>query len=381
MQGASEGIEVRPVRSKAELADFLAVPFAIYRDDPAWVPPLGFERREHLSAKKNPYFEHAEAELFVAYRDGAPVGRISAQVDRLSLIRHRDGVGHFGFIEAVDDEEVFRGLIDAAAAWLRARGLTGIRGPFSFSINEETGLLVEGFETPPRVMMGHARPYYGPRLEEQGFEKVKDVIAYDYDAKNPIPRAMAAMVERAKASGELEIRTLSKKHLERDLDIIIKIFNDAWSSNWGFVPWTENEIKALGRNLKLLVKEDYVAIAFWRGEPAAMAVSLPDINLWVRDLGGRLLPFGWAKLLARLMRPPGAVRLPLMGVAKAHQGNAVGSALALAVIDRVREAHAARGVTRAELSWILEDNLPMRRMIEALGGKPYKTYRVYEKAI
>jgi len=380
MQRASDGVEVRPVRGKAELARFLEVPFAIYAQDPAWVPPLLLERREHLSPRKNPYFQHAEAELFVAYRGGRPVGRVSAQVDRLRLERYADETGQFGFIEGADEESIFRALIDAAAAWLKARGMRRMQGPFDFSINEQTGLLVSGFETPPRIMMGHAPAYYGKRLEEQRLCKIKDVIAYDYDATNPLPRAMAAMVERAKASGELEIRGLEKKRLARDLDIIMSIFNDAWSRNWGFVPWTEQEIRALGQNLRLLVKEDYVAIAFWRGAPAAMAVSLPDLNLAIGDLKGRLLPLGWAKLAWRVLaRPPGAVRMPLMGVLKEHQGSPVGAALSLAVIDRVRAAHAARGVKRAELSWILEDNLAMRRMIEALGGVPYKTYRIYER--
>ena len=374
-------VTIRKVEGAKDLDRFLKVPFAVYRDDPNWIPPLFFERHEHLSPRKNPYFRHAEAQLFLAMRGDTPVGRISAQVDRLRIERHADGVGQFGFLEAPDDPEVFGALLQAAAGWLRARGMQRMQGPFSFSINDETGLLVEGFDTPPRIMMGHARPYFGPRVEEQGLAGVKDVFAYDY-AANPLPRAMASMVSRAQASGDLEVRPLSKKNLKRDLDLIVSIFNDAWSSNWGFVPWTNEEIEALGNNLKLLVGEDYVAIASWKGRPAAMAVSLPDINLAIRDLGGRLLPLGWAKLLWRVFaRPPRAVRLPLMGVSREHQSTPVGAALALAVIDRIRAAHVARGTTRGELSWILEDNMPMRRMIEGLGGRPYKTYRIYERGL
>lgn len=382
MQRASDGIEVRPVRGRADLRRFLDVPFALYRDDAAWVAPLYLERREHLDPRKNPYFRHAEAELFVAYRQGRPVGRISAQVDQLRLERHADSTGQFGFIEAPDDAAVFEALFAAAGQWVSDRGMSRMQGPFDFSINEQMGLLVDGFDRPPAIMMGHARPYYARRIEEQGFAGVKDVYAYDYDATRPLPRAMAAMVERAKASGDLELRGLSKRHLKRDLDFIVAIFNDAWSSNWGFVPMTEAEIDALGRNLKLLVGENYVAIANWKGRPAAMAVSLPDLNAAIADLRGRLLPLGWARLLWRVFaRPPRSVRMPLMGVLREHQGNAIGAALSLAAIERVRAAHAARGVTRAELSWILEDNLPMRRMIEALGGVPYKTYRIYERGL
>jgi GNAT superfamily N-acetyltransferase len=244
------------------------------------------------------------------------------------------------------------------------------------------GLLVEGFDAPPRMMMGHARPYYAAHLEALGFAKAKDVIAYDYDGRRPLPRAMQAMIDKAKASGEMRLRSFRKKELARDLAVIIDIFNDAWSENWGFVPITKSEIVALGNNLKLLVSEEYVAIAEYRGRPAAMAVSLPDINGWIKDLNGRLVPLGWAKLLPRLLlRRPAAVRIPLMGVRKEYHGRAIGSALAIATIDRVRSYHLSRGTHRAELSWILEDNMAMRRMIEALGGSPYKTYRIYERPI
>lgn len=375
-------IVVREVSDRRGLTRFLELPFAIYRDDPSWVAPLYLERRQHLDRHKNPYFDHAEVKLFLAEREGIAVGRISAQIDRLHLERHGDAAGQFGLIEAVDDAAVFAALIEAAADWLKERGMRLIRGPFSLSINDEMGLLVDGFERPPAIMMGHARPYYARRLEELGFTKAKDVIAYRYDGANPIPSRMAAMVEKAAGAGELEVRPLSKRHLDRDLAIIMDVFNDAWSDNWGFVPLTAAEVAALGRDLRWLVGEDYVAIACWRGEPAAMAVSLPDLNRVIRDLGGRLLPFGWAKLLWRVgARPPEAVRIPLMGVRQAHQGTAVGSALALAVIDRVRKSHLKRGTREAELSWILEDNLPMRRMIEALGGVADKTYRVYERPL
>ena len=375
-------VTVRTVETRADLKRFLEVPFAIFRDDPNWVPPLQAERIRHLDPRHNPWFDHAKARFFIAERQGAAVGRISAQIDQLHLARHKDGAGQFGFIDAVDDAAVFAKLVDAAAAWLAAHGATCMRGPFSLSINDETGLLVDGFDRPPAVMMGHARPWYGPRLEALGLTRAMDMLAYDYDMTQPVPPRMAALVNKAMKRGELEIRPLSRRHLDRDLAIIMDIFNDAWADNWGFVPMTEAEIAQLGQTLRVLVSGDYVAIASWRGEPAAMAVSLPDINGAIHDLGGSLLPLGWARLLWRVfVLRPKAVRLPLMGVRKRYQRSAAGSALALAVVFRLRDTHVKRGVARAELSWILEDNLAMRRMIETMGAVAYKTYRVYERGL
>jgi GNAT superfamily N-acetyltransferase len=376
----NDGIVVKEVVGKHGVRDFLDVPFSIYAGDRNWVAPLYIERMEHLDRNKNPYFAHAEVQLFVAYRNGLPVGRISAQIDRLRLDRFRDATGQFGFIEALDDPVVFTALLQAAENWLKQRGMRRVQGPFSFSINDETGLLIEGFNRPPRMMMGHAKPYYAMRLEALGYVKTKDVIAYDYDARNPMPRSMQAMVDKATASGAMQIRAFDKKQLASELKILIDIFNDAWSENWGFVPMTEAEITALGNNLKMLVKGDYIAIATYKGEPAAMAISLPDINQWIADLHGRLLPFGWAKLAWRLFaRPPAAVRIPLMGVRKKYHGTLIGSALAIGVIGRIRAYHLSQGTNLAELSWILEDNTPMRKIIEALGAVAYKTYRIYEK--
>ena len=378
----TQSVSVRPVRGKADLKAFLDVPFALYEKDPNWVAPLYVERQEHLDPAKNPYYRHAEVELFLAFRGERPVGRISAQLCRLRTERYQDGVGQFGFLEAENDPEVFKALSDAAAAWLKARGATRIQGPFSFSINDEMGLLIEGFGTPPSVMMGHGLPYYASRMEEQGFAKAKDVIAYDILDKGEMPRAMKAAYDKALAEKDVVIRPLDKKNLASELEAIVAIANDAWSENWGFVPWTQEEMTALGNNLKMLVTGDYVAIAEYRGEPAAMAVTLPNINDWIAGLDGRLLPFGWAKLAWNLFaRPPRSIRVPLMGVQKKHHGTALGAVLGMSVIARIRDYHVGRGTSKGELSWILEDNMPMRRMIESFGGMPYKTYRVYEKTI
>ena len=375
-------LRVTEVLTAADKAAFLRVPRLVFAGDPNWIAPLDLERREHLDPKKNPYFQHADVQLFVAYDGDRPVGRISAQHDHLRLEHHRDGRGQFGFLDAVDDARVFAALLATAEDWLRKRSLKATHGPFNFSINDEMGLLVSGFDTPPNMMMGHALPYYARQLEANGYAKIKDVLAYDYEGLIPLPRAMQAMVDKVKASGDLTIRPLSKKHLDRDLALIIDIFNDAWSGNWGFVPMTREEITALGKNLKMLVGENYISIANYKGQPAAMAITLPNLNDWIRDLDGKLLPLGWAKLVWRLlMKPPRSVRMPLMGVRRRYHSTVIGSALAGAVIDTIRSYHLAHGTKRAELSWILEDNLPMRRIIEALGGSPYKTYRIYEKSL
>jgi hypothetical protein len=371
---------LQAVENKAQLADFLEVPFKVYRDDPNWVPQLHFERKEHLSPKKNPYFKHAEAQLFVLYKDNAPVGRISAQICQLHLERYRDSTGQFGFLDCIDDARAFAALFKGAEAWLAARGMTRARGPFNFSINDEMGLLVDGFDRPPNMMMAHALPYFSGYVEAQGYAKAKDVIAYEFDGSKERPYLLDRAAKRAKANKRISVRPLSKKNLKSELQLIMHIFNDAWSDNWGFVPFTQDEITMLGTNLKMLVSEGYIAIASLDGEPAAMAVTLPNINEWIHDLGGKLFPFGWAKLVNRVLRSRhSSVRLPLMGVLKKHQDSAMGSMLAITVIEAVRDYHFANGIVRGELSWILEDNHRMRSIIEAGGAEAYKTYRIYEK--
>lgn len=373
-------IKVRPVLGQEDRKRFISVPFSIYKDDPNWVPPLNVERMIHLSPASNPFFKHAEVQLFIAERDGVPVGRISAQINRLHLDRYGDATGHFGFIEAPDDPAVFRALLAMAENWLRARGMKRVTGPFSFSINDETGLLVSGFDHPPNMMMGHALPYYAGHIEAAGYRKAKDVIAYFLNDRGNLPRAMQVAYDRAMRSSLLKVRPINKRNLESELDIILSIHTDAWSDNWGFVPFTVDEIKDLGSNLKWLIKEDYVAIAEYDGVPAAMAVSLPNINEWIKDLDGRLSPLGVSKLLWRMgTQVPRSIRLVLMGVRKRYHGSLLGSSLALSVIEKVRSYHIASGTMSGELSWILEDNYPVRHIIEALGADPYKTYRVFEK--
>ena len=382
----TSSLRVRPVEDRQALKRFLQMPARLYARDPCWVQPLLFERLEHLSSKKNPYFEHAEVAFWLALKGERPVGRISAQVDRLHLERHQDATGQFGFLEAEDDREVFGALFEAAEAWLKARGMRRTRGPFSLSINDESGLLVHGFETPPYLMMGHAPRYYGERLEEQGYRKAKDLIAYVFDVVAPPPERARRMLERLSTGAGLSFRPIEVRRFDQELQTIIEIFNDAWSDNWAFVPMTPAEVRYMGKNLRPIVRAEHAWIGEVDdgagGEPAAMTVTLPNLNEAIADLGGRLLPFGWAKLLWRLkVRGTRSARMPLMGVRKKYQGTPKGAALALGVIEAVRGWHAAHGAKEAELSWVIEDNQPTHDIIRMVGGRPYKTYRVYEKEL
>ena len=379
-QKTNEGpLRVVPVEGRRGLRQFIRLPWSIYQDDPAWVPPLLMERRQHLSSR-NPFFEHAKCKFWLAYRGATPVGRISAQVDQLHLQRYGDSTGFFGLVEAEDKAETFQILMDAAETWLRDQGMGRVLGPFNLSINQECGLLVEGFETPPAVMMGHARPYYSARVEENGYRRAKDLLAYRIDTDFELTRAMRALIKRAER--RVSIRSLRKERFSEELDILQDIFEDAWSENWGFVPFTKAEFKHLGQNLKHLVHTEYVQIAEVEGTPDAMIIGIPNVNEVIKDLNGRLLPLGWFKLFWRLrMTRPNTARVPLMGVRKRHHNSLLGAALAIMVVERVRRLGIKYGAKEVELSWILDDNKGMRNILESLGGVVYKRYRIYGKKL
>ena len=372
-------LKVMKVNNRSEFNDFIRLPWSLYTDDPMWVPPLLLERRMHLSPK-NPYFEHAEFCSWVAYRNGKAVGRISAQIDQLHIDRYQDATGFFGMIEAEDNSRTFQILLDTAEKWLRQQGMRRVCGPFNLSINQELGLLVDGFNTPPSMMMGHARPYYDDRIQESGYQKEKDLLAYIISPDSELSRAVKRIT--AKVQNRVLIRNLRKSQFADELRIIRDIFNDAWSKNWNFVPFTNAEFEHLGKDLKMLADEELVKIAEIDGEPAAFLVLLPNINEVIRDLNGRLLPFGWLKILWRLkVKYPKSARIPLMGVRCRYQDSLMGAALAFGVIADVKLAALKRGLKKVELSWILEDNMGMRRIIESIGGKVYKTYRMYSKQL
>ena len=375
----SSPLRIEKVDTRDTLNDFIRLLWPIYKEDPAWVPPLILERRSQLSPK-NPYFEHATYSSWVAYRDDKPVGRISAQVDQLHLEQYQDAKGFFGMLESENNSETFQTLLATAENWLREQGMRRIAGPFNLSINQELGVLVEGFDTPPAVMMGHARPYYGERIEACGYGIEKDLLAYTIDADFEHPRAMQAILARTK--NRIETRFLRKSEFKEELNLIRDIFNDAWSQNWGYVPWTDHEFQHLGKDLKMLVEEDLVQFASVDGETAAFMVILPNINEIIRDLNGRLLPFGWLKLLWRLkVKYPQSARIPLMGVRRQYQDSMIGAGLAFSVIAGLQSPAIKHGIKKLELSWILEDNKGMRNILESVNGRVYKTYRIYDKEL
>jgi hypothetical protein len=369
--------KIEPVVTKQALNTFIEIPFSLYHQDPNWVPPLRFDRKMALSPK-HPFFRHAQWQGFVAYVNGSPVGRISAQIDTLNDAAGRPDVGYFGMIESIDDPDVFAGLFDAAESWLRERSKTRVTGPINLGMNQEVGLLVEGFHTPPYFMMGHALPYYGPRIDALGYTKATDLFAYEMDPNFDIPRIMSAVETRL--ADRMRIRPIDRRRKDADLTVMCEIFNDAWANNWGAVPFTLEEFLAVGHEMLLITPDDLIQIAEVDGEPAAFIVMLPNLNEAIADLGGSVLPFGWAKLLWRLkVRFPKSARVPLMGVRQRYQRTRFGPGLAFAVIHAARNASVARGVESVEMSWILEGNQGMRNIIETIGGRASKRYRIYER--
>jgi GNAT superfamily N-acetyltransferase len=374
-------VTLQPVRSRAELDRFIRLPMRLNASDPAWISPLISDRQAALSPKGNPFFAHAEVALWLAVRGGVDVGRISAQIDALSPPDPAGLAGAFGLIAAEDDAEVFAALLAAAEAWLKERGVAVARGPFNLSINEEVGLLIDGFDTPPMLMMGHDPPYAARQVEAQGYRKAKDVYAYAGDVSDHRSQAMLDRAIRNPAPG-VTFRMLDLSRYEAEVATLTEILNDAWRDNWGFTPTTAAETAHLAKAMRPIVDRRLIWFADIDGETAGVLVVLPNVNEAIADLDGRLLPLGWAKLLWRLkVRGLKTLRVPLMGVRRAHARTTRGRMLPFQLIASAAREARALGYERFEFSWILEDNLAMRRICETLGGGPYKTYRIFEKAL
>lgn len=373
-------VEIRETPIGGNLREFLEVVDYIYRDDPHYVRPVDMDLKGRLS-KKNPFFEHGEATTFTAHRNGWCVGRCSASIDRGHLERYRDDCGFFGFLDTVDDDEVAAELLAAATSWLAARGMRRVRGPLSLCINEEPGCLVEGFDTPPMILMPHHLPHQGPLIERAGFEKVKDLLAWRYVVGDVPKRAQKARAS-VKDLSEVRIRNVEMRRFEEELQTIMGVFNDAWSDNWGFVPLTASELRHTAKELRPIVVPQLAFIAEVEGQPAAVAMSLPNINEAIADLGGKLLPFGLAKLLWRVkVRGPKTARLFILGIRKNLRHVRKYAALSIALYAEMNDAAKRLGIESGELSWTLEDNAPVNTGIKMMGGKVYKKYRLYEKAI
>lgn len=370
---------IAPVSSKKELSSFIRFPWKIYQHDPLWVPPLIAEEKKRFSRKKNPFFEHAEAHYFLAWKGKEIVGRISAHIDSLHNQTHQEKVGFFGFFESIPDPAIATALLDQAALWLKSKGIEKIRGPISFSINEEAGALVDGFEYPPFVMMPHNPRYYLEFYEQWGLTKAKDLYCWKYDSSRPVPEAAHQIADVVKSYPGLTVREVSPKTLEKDVRILLDVFNEAWKNNWGFVPLTESEIKKAAKDFKMILEPKLALIAEVNGEPAAISLAIPNLNEAIRDLNGRLFPFGFFKLLYRIKRKKiRSARLILLGIRKKFRGDILGGLSVLLYVEKHRRSNEL-GHWGGELSWTLEDNEKINTGISLMGGEHYKTYRIYEK--
>jgi hypothetical protein len=378
----SGNISIRPVASKADRKAFVDFVWEVYKDDPNWVPPLKDEVHGLLDQKRNPWFGHGRAELWLAERDGKIVGRISAQIDDLVQEHMQPGTGQWGMFEALDGETA-AALIQTAEDWLRAQGMVQALGPISISIWDEPGLLIKGFDEPPLVMMGHHRPEYQAWIEAAGYEKAKDLYTFELDIRIDMIPVIDRLIRSGEANPRIRIRNVNKSKFDQEAAIILDILNDAWSDNWGFVPLTDAEIAYAGKKLKPIIVEDLVKIAEVDGEPVAFMITIPDLNEMIRDLNGRLFPFGWAKLLWRLHKVvTRRVRVPLMGVRKSMQGGRMASQLAFMLIEFTRRVCVGKyGINIGEFGWVLEDNQGMMSIAQLPGAGINHTYRIYGKVL
>ncbi|KYG10169.1 hypothetical protein BE21_13735 [Sorangium cellulosum] len=376
-------IEIRELRKgdKKVLKDFLNVVDTVYEGEPNYIRPLDLDISDRLDKKKNPFFEHAEGTAWVAYKDGRPAGRITAQVDHEHLRVHRDETGMFGFFDTIDDAETAQALLAEAAGWLRARGMKRMRGPYSLSINEEIGCLIEGFDYPAVLMMPYHRPHQGRLTEGAGFEKVKDLYAWRYEVGDIPARAQKAHAEIL-AMPEVHTRCGDPKNLLHDIRILMDVFNDAWSDNWGFVPMTEKELVKWAEDVRLILMPELTRYTFIDGEPAAVSLGLPDLNDLIKDFHGKLLPTGIFKLLWRLrVRGPKNGRLVVLGIRKKWRNVRRYAGLSAFLYVEMNRAAQLLGMTGGELGWTLEDNAAINAGIRLMGGRLYKKFRIYERAL
>ena len=378
-------VSIRPISSKRDRKTFVDVPFSIYANDPHWVPPLKTEALGLITPEKNGWYSHAKVQLFLAEENGKVVGRISAHLDTLALEMSPEqgfgpGVGFWGLMEATR-EDVFRALLSAAEGWLRDQGMTRAVGPVSQSVWEEPGLLVQGFDQDPTIMMGHARPEYQGWIEAAGYGVIKQLFTYELDITQEFPPIVQRIIKSGEKNERIRVREVNKAKFDEEAAIILNILNDAWSDNWGFIPLTPPEVKDVGVKLKPIVFNDLIRIAELDGKPVAFMITLPDLNEAIKPLNGSLLPFGWAKLLLWLRAPKvRTMRVPLMGVVKELQASRMASQLAFMMIEYIRRASVERyGASRGEIGWILDDNQGMRSIAETIKSDVNKTYNVYSR--
>ena len=376
---ASHGMVVSPVKTRRQWQSFHALPAQIQSGASKWIRPLSLQSRQ-MWAPRHPFFRHAKATAWLATRAGKPVGRISAQVDALQADCGRASMGQFGQLEAVDDPVVFRALTDAAGEWLVDQGMTEVTGPFDLSINQQCGLLVEGHDEAPMMMMNYNPPWYPEHIESAGFEIAVETLAYRGSPRYEVPARVSRLLTRV--NRRLEIRPVSRGEIGRLAEPMRRIFNAAWAGNWGFVPLTEAEFAHMVDEMKLLLRPGYVQVATIDGELAGFIVALPDLNELIADLNGRLFPFGAPRLLWRIARKCNhRARIPLMGILPKYQQSFMGAAISYALIEAVAKALIDDGIEVTEQSWILADNRGMRSIVEAIGMQVAQRFRIYRKVL
>ncbi len=375
----SSHFRIRKVENKLDLMEFIKFPWRIYRDDPYWVPPLISERKDFLDPQKNPFFEHSEVELFLAQRDGETVGTIAAIINDNHNAFHEEKAGFFGLFEVIEDYAVADGLLTTARDWVKAKGMDVIRGPMNMSVNDECGLLVDGFDSSPVVMMTYNPRYYVDFIERFGFVKAKDLYAYIvstdiFDSKlENIPPKVLRVAEAARKRAGVRVRKINMQDFDAEVEKAKAVYNSAWEKNWGAVPMTDAEFDHLAHGLKKFLDPDLLLIAEVDDRPVGIFVGLPDVNQPLLHVNGRLLPFGWIKYLW-YRRKIDMLRGLIMGVIEEYRERGID---ALMYVEAAKEAF-RKGYERCEMSWILEDNVMMNRIIQRIGGEVYKTYRIYE---
>jgi GNAT superfamily N-acetyltransferase len=369
-------ITITTVSSKKELMRFIKFPWKIYQSDSNWVPPLIMDRKNLLDKKRNPFYKHAEMDLFLAFKEGELVGRIAAITNDNHNRFHEDKMGFFGFYESINDNEVTKKLFDSVVSWLKDHGMTGMYGPMNPSTNDETGLLIKGFDKPPYIMMCHNPPYYQTLIEDYGLEKAKDLYAWYVDAVNDeVPERTLRIVEKLAARYGIKIRNIRLKELKKEVELVREVYNNAWSRNWGFVPLTDEEIDHAAVDLKQIADEEFILFGEKDGRVIGFSLTLPNINeILIKNPSGRLLPTGIFKLLTGIKKVK-TMRTVMLGVIKEYQHAGLGALFYIETLHRAKR----RGIVGGETSWVLEDNTPMNNAIESLGSKIYKTYRIYQK--
>ena len=383
----TSALTIRPVTGKADLKAFVELPYRLNAGDPHWVPPLRADMMELFNPAKNPFFTHATVQPMLARRGDRVVGRISAHIDHLALEQPVEqgmgpGCGHWGFLDA-EDEEAAHALLRAAEGWLKEQGMTRSMGPLSLSIWDEPGLLTKGHDHSPTIMMGHHAPHYQGWIEDAGYAPVKILQTYELDITKDFPPLIQRIVASGEKSSKIHVRRVDKSQFDAEVAIIVDILNDAWSDNWGFVPFNAAEIAYIGKKLKPIVFEELIMIAEVDGVPEAFMITLPDMNEAIKPLKGKLFPFGFLKLLKWLRAPDArTMRVPLMGVKKHLQNSRMASQLAFMMIEYIRRAALAKfGSTRGEIGWVLDDNQGMNAIADAIESTVNRVYTIYERRI